>query len=251
MSNSTGGQWAILPAMVRYDPKLPPNAKLIYAEIAAKINEDGYCFAHNNYFAERFNLKVDTVSSLIKRLSDAEYITVDLSPQRGNYDKRRIYLTGKPYDFTGKISEGGIGFKSGTGKISEGVSDLNPIPLENNNLKLNPPIAPQQGGAPPPKKRKKVLEDWEPEIFEKFWKAYPRGEGKQAAKRAWNKLRPDAELRHKMAQALKKQLDTPDWNGGIFPHASTWINGRRWEDEIHKAAPAETTSTERGYERWN
>ena len=32
------GQWAILPARVRYDRSLPANAKLIYAEIAAKIN---------------------------------------------------------------------------------------------------------------------------------------------------------------------------------------------------------------------
>lgn len=255
MGITTGGQWAILPAMVRYDPKLPPNAKLIYAEIAAKINEEGYCFAHNQYFAERFKLKADTVSSLIKRLAEAGYIEVDLALQRGNYDKRRIYLTCKPYDFTGKISSEGIGFKSDTGKISDTVSDLNPIPLENNNIKINnPPIVPQKGDGAPPKKKKKATEpDWEPEIFERFWKAYPRGEGKQAAKRAWNKLKPDAALRRTMALALKAQLDTPDYNGGIFPHASTWLNGRRWTDELDKTvsvsqAPREIQRGE--YEAW-
>lgn len=257
MENS-GGQWAILPAMVRYDPHLPPNAKLIYAEIAAKINEEGYCFAHNRYFAERFKLKEDTVSSLIKRLADNEYIKLDLDTSRGNVDKRRIYLTGKPYDFTGKISEGGIGFKSGTGKISEGVSDLNPIPLENNNLKLNNPHNPPEGEGTPPKKRKRKPEhkdrpDFEPDIFDLFWSAYPRGENKQGAIRAWDKLKPDAELRHAMAVGLKRQLQSPDWQQGFgIPHASTWINGRRWEDDLGKAAPNNPEIPERqgGYERW-
>ena len=117
--NKSGGQWAILPAAVRYDKHLPANAKLIYAEIAAKINEEGYCFASNSYFAERFGLKEDTVSGLVRRLADAEYISIDLDSSRQNRDKRRVYLTGKPYDFTG-----GIGKKSDTGKKSGTVSDL-------------------------------------------------------------------------------------------------------------------------------
>ena len=253
----SGGQWAILPAMVRYDPHLPPNAKLIYAEIAAKINEEGYCFAHNRYFAERFKLKEDTVSSLIKRLADNEYIKLDLDTSRGNMDKRRIYLTGKPYDFTGKISEEGIGFKSGTGKISEGVSDLNPGLIENSNLKLNTPYSPPEGdGTPKPKKKGRRADykerpDFEPDIFDDFWKAYPRGENKQAAIRAWDKLKPDAELRHAMALGLKRQLKSPDWQQGFgIPHASTWINGRRWEDDLNKAASAVPEQEERRQSAW-
>lgn len=255
MGEEFAGQWAILPAMVRYDRSLPANAKLVYAEIAAKANTKGYCYAHNRYFAELFQLKEDTISSLINKLARAGYIFIDLDAGRGNNDKRRIYLTGKPYDFTGKMSDKGIGFKTDTGKMSGAVSDLKPGPLENNNLKLNTPYIPPEGGAPPPpkpKKPRKAPADWEPEIFERFWKAYPRGEGKQAAKRAWNKLKPDADLRRRMAKALQLQLDTPDWNGGIFPHASTWLNGRRWEDEVREAARVSAAERQNGvYERWS
>ena len=80
--SKNGGQWAILPAAVRYDRKLPANAKLIYAEIAAKINEEGYCFASNRFFAERLGIKEDTVSGLVRRLADAEYIVIDPSKRR-------------------------------------------------------------------------------------------------------------------------------------------------------------------------
>ncbi len=228
-----GGQWAILPAMVRYDPKLPANAKLIYAEIAAKINEEGYCFASNRYFAERFKLKEDTVSGLVRRLADAEYISVDLDTCRQNRDKRRIYLTGKPYDFQG------IGFKSDTGKTSGTVSDLNPGPIENNNIKIIPPVVPR-GGQPPGEKksrREKTEPDWKPERFEAFWNYYPPVNGKrpcrQRAVKAWDKLRPDDETIARMGRALRRELRSEMWQKGVgIPYASSWLNQRRWEDEI-------------------
>ena len=234
------GQWAILPAMVRYDKALPANAKLIYAEIAAKINEDGYCFCYNQYFADRFGLKPDTVSSLVKRLEDAEYIQVDVCKGRINSDRRRIYLTDKPYHFN---AMGGIGFKSGT------VSDLNPIPIENNNLKYNTPYSPFEGDgasddkqAPKPKRRRaaKAIPEWEPEMFERFWQVYPRGEDRQGAVREWDKLKPDRELMFTMSAALDRQRMSEDWRRGIgIPYACRWLSKRRWTDRIPESTEAD------------
>lgn len=219
------GQWAILPAKVRYDSTIPANAKLIYAEIAAKANVYGYCFCHNSWFAEKFRLKPDTVSSLITRLEKAGYIATDIDNARVNTDRRRIYLTAAPYDFLG-----GIGFKSDTrpGFKSEGASDKNPGPIENRDIKINiPPKAPQGGRREP-----KNEPDWMPERFKAFWAAYPRGEKKQAAIAAWDKLHADERLLKLMAMALKRQLASEEWQRGIgIPYASSWLNGRRWEDE--------------------
>lgn len=233
-----GGQWAILPAMVRYDPALPPNAKLIYAEIAAKINEEGYCYMYNRQFSERFGIKEDTVSGLIKRLETSGYIFIDLDSSRINKDKRRIYLTGKPYDFTE-----GIGFKSDTGKKSGTIPEKNPGPIENNKIKIIPPVVPQ-GGRPPGEKksrREKTVPDWKPERFEAFWNFYPPVNGKrpckQRAVKAWDKIRPDDETIARMGRALTRELKSEMWQAGIgIPYASTWLNQRRWEDEVVPAA---------------
>lgn len=229
-------QWAILPAMVRYDKTLPANAKLIYAEIAAKINEEGWCFCHNGYFAERFGLKPDTVSSLVKRLEAAGYITVDVDVARANNDRRRIYLTEKPYHFS---VMGGLGFKSET------VPDLNPVPIENKHIKTNPPIVPPAGDGERPTKKKrkrdKAVPDHEPEMFERFWATYPRGQDRQGAVREWDALKPDRELMFVMSAALDRQKQSDEWRRGVgIPYACRWLSKRRWEDEAREVATGDS-----------
>ena len=61
------GYWAVLPAKVRYDEELRPNAKLIYAEITALADSTGFCWAKNKYLSELFGLSKKTVSDLIGR----------------------------------------------------------------------------------------------------------------------------------------------------------------------------------------
>lgn len=230
------GQWAILPARVRYDRSLPANAKLIYAEIAAKINEEGFCFCHNAYFSERLGVKRDTVGTLVKRLEDAGYIRVDIDVARGNTDRRRIYLTAKPYEWGVPDLNRVPQKKKGTPKKPDTVPDLNRGPIENGDIQDNPPEAPQRGRA---RREPKKEPDWKPERFAAFWSSYPRGESKQAAIAAWDKLRPSDELLVIMAKALKRQMQTEQWQRGIgIPYASTWLNQRRWEDEGGKPVPS-------------
>jgi len=67
--------------------------------------------------------------------------------------------------------------------------------------------------------------------FERFWQAYPRKVGKQAAQKAWNKTKPNIE---QILIALEWQKETDQWykNGGQFiPNPSTYLNQHRWEDE--------------------
>ena len=66
---------------------------------------------------------------------------------------------------------------------------------------------------------------------------YPRGEKKQAAIQAWDNLRPSGEVIDTMARALKRQVASEEWQRGVgIPYASTYLNQRRWEDEVK--APA-------------
>lgn len=82
--------------------------------------------------------------------------------------------------------------------------------------------------------------------FEKFWEAYPRRVGKQAAQKAFAKVGPDDELLVLMLAAVKRQTESDQWqrDGGQFvPHPATWLNGRRWEDEIQSSPQRQQQDT--------
>lgn len=87
----------------------------------------------------------------------------------------------------------------------------------------------KENSTPPKPPAKKAADD-----FSVFWMAYPKKQDKQNAMKAWKKLNPDAETQRKMILAIQAQRASPQWQkeGGQFiPLPSTWLNGRRWEDE--------------------
>lgn len=93
------------------------------------------------------------------------------------------------------------------------------------------------------KEQKRVCARWEPEMFERFWAAYPCGKDKSGARREWDKLKPDRKLMLVMSAALDRAKASDEWQRGIgIPYACRWLSHRRWEDEqkqpIPKAEPA-------------
>ena len=69
--------------------------------------------------------------------------------------------------------------------------------------------------------------------FEKFWSAYPRKEGKQKARAAFEKVGVSLDI---ILEAVEQQKKTAQWrkdNGQFIPHPATWLNGKRWEDQIN------------------
>lgn len=76
--------YAIIPAEVRYNENLAPNEKLLYGEITALCNKTGQCFATNNYFAELYNVEIETISRWIKHLINNGFITSYVDKENGN-----------------------------------------------------------------------------------------------------------------------------------------------------------------------
>ena len=86
--------YAIIPADVRYDENIPPNAKLLYAEISALIGKEGFCYASNAYFTEAFGFSEKTIARLIASLEESGYVKRVISRDgKGQVDMRKIYLT--------------------------------------------------------------------------------------------------------------------------------------------------------------
>lgn len=91
MSENKPSYYAIITADVRYS-KIPPNAKLLFGEITALCNKEGYCWASNKYFSELYNVEVETVSRWISVLEENEFIRTEIIKSSGN--ERRIFIRG-------------------------------------------------------------------------------------------------------------------------------------------------------------
>lgn len=82
--------YAIIPASVRYDELVCANAKLLYGEISAMCNTEGFCWAENGYFANLYKVNSVSISRWISQLSKGNYIKTELNKAEGN--TRKIFI---------------------------------------------------------------------------------------------------------------------------------------------------------------
>ena len=85
--------YSILPAEVRYDSNLTANAKLLYSEITALTNANGYCYATNGYFANLYGKSKVTISKWVRELAENNYISVEFTYKEGTKEIDNRYIT--------------------------------------------------------------------------------------------------------------------------------------------------------------
>lgn len=238
--------WSVIPDCVLSATNIKANAKLLYAKVTSLQSARGYCFATNKYLAEGLGVAPDTVTRLLKDLSDAGYLRLEIIKGADNQIvERRIFPT-ITLPIVSPPSR--INVRDPIGQTSDTpIGQTSEERINTENKEEIPPKAPRGASRREPKK----APDHKPERFKKFWDFYPRGESKQAAIRAWDKLKPSDDLINRMAAALKWQMKSEDWQNGIgIPYASTWLNGRRWEDEVKQQSAEPMPDARGGLEAW-
>ena len=70
--------------------------------------------------------------------------------------------------------------------------------------------------------------------FDQFWSVYPLKVAKQPALKAWSKLKPKGDLLKSILADVERRV-AGEWHGRekqYIPHPATYLNQRRWEDEV-------------------
>ncbi|WP_138158752.1 helix-turn-helix domain-containing protein [Peptoniphilus catoniae] len=122
--------FSIMTAEVRYDEDLTANAKILYSEITALANKDGYCYANNNYFSKLYKVSNVTISRWISQLVDKGYIKRVIEKKEGSNEitGRRLYPV---------INEDAIEDEEIEIKNQDDIDANNNLPINNND---NTPI---------------------------------------------------------------------------------------------------------------
>jgi len=119
LSKPNPNYYAIIPANVRYDAELVPNAKLLYGEITALANATGECWANNKYFAELYGVAPTRISAWISSLVEKGYITVVVDQVAGNKRSIRLPLPEKENRSSGKVED------PSSGKVEDNNTSIN------------------------------------------------------------------------------------------------------------------------------
>lgn len=175
-----------------------------------------------------------SVETGLKELKRYGYLRVDKIPPNDKNGGRfqyvyNIFEKSTNTDYSPLIL--GVG---NLGLENLGEENLPLYKVLNNQVLNNTPYSPPE---PNPKT----------EDFNKFWAAYPKKVDKQNALKAFKKIKVPVDVLLKALEEHKKQ---PDWlkdKGKFIPHPATWLNGKRWEDEIgvSEAEPEKPTTTYR------
>lgn len=179
----------------------------------------------------------DAIRSAIRELTDAGYITRDQThSETGTFSGYEYTIHETP------AASPSSGFPTMENPTTGNPTTENPTLRNTEELSTDmPPIVPHEGDGEPPKRKRRATKsapDYRPDVFARFWAAYPRGEDKQGAIAAWDELKPDDETMLAMSRALVRQKASEEWQRGIgIPYAVRWLRRRRWEDEIKAPAP--------------
>ena len=173
----------------------------------------------NSLFPLKENLTVSTVMKAIEKLETAGLIST-------------YYVEGRPYlslptwnhhqtirAHKSKYPKPSEGNKTGSEIICKQMQADVPEIQSNPNPNPNPNSATQIARA-------------REEAFERFWVAYPKKVGKEAARRAFDKVKTSVDV---LVSAIEMQKRSEQWqteNGRFIPNPATWLNQGRWEDEL-------------------
>lgn len=100
-----------------------------------------------------------------------------------------------------------------------------------------PPLSPTPYN-PPSSEEKEAPAPERSTKFDLFWQAYPKKVGKEAARKAFSRVKVPIES---LLTAIERQKCGNQWlteNGRFVPNPATWLNQGRWEDDVTPAAPA-------------
>lgn len=196
--------YAIIPANVRYDNELTPNAKLLYGEITALCDDKGYCWARNEYFSKLYDVSEVSISKWVNSLIKKGYIQSEM-----------IYKDNKTYRLLTIVYDG----------LKEKLNTPIEEKLKHNNTSSNNTLKEIN--------KESFSEEDVALWFSKVYEIYPRKVSKIKAKEMFErKLRGlDKETAYKKAIAIYRMLErqVEVWESekretSYLPYPASWLN---------------------------
>jgi hypothetical protein len=219
-----------------WEQKIRSTMKFVLVALADFADSRGEsCYPGQDTIAAMTGISIRAVKTALDDLEKAGLIERTARRFKGHAttDDYRLFCDPARLSYQGanaaprKTAQSANGTDQGANEApSQGANDdISDDRIIIGSVNIDPSVDPNTPGAAVPEA------DY-PDDFLKFWRAFPRKDGKREALKAWQKL-----TRDEKAAAI---ADVPprcanNWAGREtekIPHASTYLNQKRWEDDI-------------------
>jgi DNA-binding transcriptional MocR family regulator len=206
-----------------------PLRKLVLVKLADNASDQGECWPSYQHIADQCEISRSTVKLHVRELEKAGFLRREFR-RKGELNQSNVF----------HLALGG----GAAAALGGGAAENLPGAAENPGG--GAAAAPRTSHSLEPVKEPKPLGKSEIEAgFDQFWKLYPKKKSRKDALKAWEKLKPDAELRQTMLTALASHCVSRDWtkdDGQYVPNAATWLNGEKWHDVLKPAGAARASA---------
>jgi hypothetical protein len=216
------------------------SSKLVLLALADRADDAGMAYPSIATLAADTDLDRKTVMPALAHLERLGLVVCARGV--GKSTRYQLILTAvttvEPVPKTGQVQEaapvpktGPTSPKNGTRTYQEPITNLKTpfIPPPQPSAEVVADATVVEPTSKPKAKKPQTL----PAGFEDFWAAYPRKQAKQAALKAWTKIKPSPELLDRiLADVRHRHQHDPGWHRGFTPHPATYLNGARWEDDL-------------------
>lgn len=238
--------YAITPADVRYDKRLPMGARFLYGEITALSNKKGYCWASDRYFMGLYEISRATVQRWLKSLDDNGYIERHVKYKEGTKEVEERYITIRQDDVPESVNLNTSSQKCERPMLTDEADNTTSINNINTRAfstlesdKNNLPKANQSNSSGKSIDKKKDTADSVLESnFEKLWKLYPKKIGKKPASAAYKRVmtRKKHPATNKQIQdgivAYRQLINSKGTDRQFIKDGSTFFNQEAWDDYL-------------------
>lgn len=209
--NEKPGYYAIISADVRYHEKLSDGAKLLYGEITALSNKNGYCWASNDYFSRLYSVSISTIKRRLQALEKLGFIKRIVKYKEGTTEVEKRFIS-----ITPEVKNDPRWGQNCAGGGVKNEPDNN-TSINTKNIRAS-----------------STLES----DFEKLWKLYPKKIGKKPAlaayKRAMSRKKNPATNRQIQdgIVAYRQLINSKGTEKRFVKDGSTFFNQEAWNDYL-------------------
>ena len=196
------------------DPDLDSSSKFVLLMLATRCGDDDTCWPSIQNLADDLNMSPRSVMRHLQKLERMGFLSVIRVHRKTNVYRMNVSRVTDCHSIESSrvTNEQPLGDKCDISR----VTPVTPLKKEESQYKE--------------KSCSTELNDG-PNLFDVFWKKYPRKQGKENAIKAFYKHKFNHKTLPPILDALDAHIRT--WKDPAFiPLPATWLNGKRWEDEL-------------------